>query len=285
MNEGEAPDTGLNVRFDHVALALERMTDGWPVLADALGGRYRNQGLAPGYSWLQMQFANGFCVETLHPEDNVSAPAGSRGDFVQRFLSTRGAGPHHLTFLVDDLDAAIEAVAAAGLVPGTVDRGNENWQEALFGSDQAHGIVLQLAQKGDDLPPPPPPPEAMVEPGYDHPLASLSRVVHAVRDIEGALALYRDALGAKVHSSGAAVDGNHWAELGWGGSGRLRLLEASHGDLAEWVGDRPGRLRHLFFTFDDPPSVPGAVEVGKSRWAISADGPLGTRVVFGSAVV
>jgi catechol 2,3-dioxygenase-like lactoylglutathione lyase family enzyme len=272
------------VRFDHVALALERMTDGWPVLADALGGRYRNQGLAPGYSWLQVQFANGFCVETLHPETHASAPSGSRGDFVQRFLATRGVGPHHLTFLVDDLDAAISAVAGVGLVPGTEDRTDSRWQEALYGADQAHGVVLQLAQKGEGLPTAPEPPEGMPQPGYDHPLASLSRVVHAVRDIDSALALYGDALGATVHSSGAAVDGNHWAELGWSGSGRLRLLEARYGDLAEWVGDRTGRLRHLFFTFDDPSLVPGAVEVAESRWAIDADNLLGTRVVLGSAI-
>ncbi len=285
MTEGDADQAAFSVQLDHVAVALERMTDGWPILADALGGRYRNQGLAPGYSWLEMCFANDFAIETIHPENHVEAPVGSRGDFVHRFLRDRGPGAHHLTFLVDDLDTAMSSLSAAGLRAGTVDRSDPQWQEALYGAAQAHGIVLQLAQPGDSLPEAPAPPEGMPEPQFDHPMASLSRVVHAVSDLEDALSLYRDALGATVHCSGAAVDGNHWVELGWNGPGRLRLLEATHGDLAEWLGDRNGRLRHLFFTFDDPGSVPGAREEAESRWAIGPDNPLGVRIVLGSAVV
>ena len=88
-----------------------------------------------------------------------------------------------------------------------------------------------------------------------------------------------------VVSSGSAVDGNHWVELGWGGPGRLRLLEAAHAEIAELVGDRPGRLRHLFFDFDEPSHVPGARQVatGRGRWVVDADDVLGTRLVIASS--
>src|SRR5690606_19461356 len=118
---------------------------------------------------------------------------------------------------------------------------------------------------------------------YDHPVASLGRVVHAVRDLEAALHLYRDLLGGRVVSSGSAVDGNHWVELGWGGPGRLRLLEAVHAELAEWLGDRPGRTRHLFFSFDEPEYVPGAHRVASGRYVVDADDVLGTRMVLASS--
>ena len=277
---------GFEVEFDHVAIALERMTDGWTVFSDGLGGRYIDRGITDGYSWLQLKFANGFKLETLHPEENSEPPTGSHGAFVQRFLRRRGPGPHHLTFVVDDLDAAMASLSDAGLTPGTVDRSETQWQEALYGAAQAHGIILQVAQRDESLRPeqagpPQGPPEGLVEPPFDHPMGSLSRVVHAVADIEGALTVYRDALGGTVHSSGAAVDGNHWAELGWNGAGRLRLLEATHGDLADWIGDRPGRLRHLYFSFDDPQLVPDAHKVAESRWAISNDS-LGVRIVLAS---
>jgi catechol 2,3-dioxygenase-like lactoylglutathione lyase family enzyme len=108
-------------------------------------------------------------------------------------------------------------------------------------------------------------------------------VVHAVKDLQGALALYRDVLGGRVVSTGSAIDGNHWVELGWGGPGRLRLLEATHAEIADWVGDRPGRTRHLFFSFDEPEYVPGVRKVASGRWVVDPDEVLGTRLVIASS--
>lgn len=287
---------GFHASFDHVALALHRMTDAWPTLAGALGGRYQSRGLVAGYSWLQIAFADGFTVETLHPEAPLPDAAGAdtgapgtgapyrRGEFVRRFLARGGPGPHHLTFLVDDLDAAMAALAATGLRRGVVDRTQADWQEALYSAEVAHGVVLQVVQRdaphGRDLDPP----EGFPELGYDHPVASLGRVVHAVADLDGAIHLYGDALGGRVTSSGSAVDGNHWVELAWDGPGRLRLLEAAHAEIAEFVDDRPGRVRHLYFTFDDPSSVPGARQVAEGRWVVDADDHLGVRLVVSSTV-
>lgn len=270
--------------FEHVALALHRMTDAWPTLATALGGRYFDRGLAGAYSWLQLRFANGFLLETLHPEDLAIAnlPADRRGVFVQRFLARHEAGPHHLTFTVSDLDEAMARLDAAGLRLGQRDRRDSRWQEALYGAGQAHGTVLQVVERQGRISEDPEPPEGFPELGYDHPVASLTRVVMAVADIDGALAAYRDALAGRVVSTGAAVDGNHWVELAWDGPGRLRLLEATHGELADWVGDRPGAVRHLFFTFDDPASVPGAEQVAEGRWAVAHDDLLGVRLVIAS---
>lgn len=294
---------GFRASFDHVALALHRMTDAWPTLVGALGGRYRSRGLVDGYSWLQIAFADGFAVETLHPEAPLAEPAempdrtgstagftpGSgapyrRGEFVRRFLTRRGPGPHHLTFLVDDLDAAMGALATAGVRLGVVDRTQPAWQEALYSAEVAHGVVLQVVQREAPFAANPEPPEGFPELGYDHPVASLGRVVHAVADLDAALRLYGDALGGRVTSSGAAVDGNHWVELGWDGPGRLRLLEAAHAEIAEFVGDRPGRVRHLYFTFDDPSSVPGARQLAEGRWVVDADDELGVRLVVSSTV-
>ena len=273
----------LTISFDHVALAIHRMTDGWPVFADALGGRYQDRGLAQSFSWLQLRYANGFVLETLHPEDEGDADRDDRrGDFVQRFLARRGPGPHHLTFRVSDLDAVMERLEAAGLKLGQTDRSDPRWQEALYGANGAHGMVLHIVERVEVAQNEPEPPEGFPELGYDHPVASLTRAVLAVVDLEGALTTYRDALGGRVVSSGAAVDGNHWVELAWDTPGRLRLLEATRAGIAEWVGDRPGRLRHLYFSFDDPASVPGAERVAEGRWAVEPDDLLGVRLVIAS---
>jgi methylmalonyl-CoA/ethylmalonyl-CoA epimerase len=274
-----APTPLSGVRFDHVGLALRRPTDLWPLMAGALGGKYLGRGHKPGYGWTQLRFANGFVVEGLHPEPDAGT------DFLVRFLDRSGPGPHHLTFRVDDLDRAIEALRSGGLHPMGEDRSDPDHLEVVLHPRDAHGIVVQLVQATDRAPEPVEDPEGFPEARFDQPVASLGRVVHAVADVPAALGLYRDLLGGRVVSRGAALDGNHWVEVGWDGPGRLRLLEGVHADIAEWIGDRPGRLRHLFFDFDEPSHVPGAhqVSAGRGRWVVDADDVLGTRLVIASA--
>lgn len=270
------------VRFDHVAIAVRGLTDPWPVFADVLGGAYFDRGVNAGYGWTQLRFANGFVVEGLNPEQTETV------DFLTRHLDRHGPGPHHFTFEVPDLDDIVSRARSAGLNPVGEDHSDPKWQEAFLRSSEAHGIVVQFAQPGDDagidacVQERPPAPEGFPEMSFHHPVASLGRVVHAVSDMAGALGLFRDLLGGRVMSSGSAIDGNHWVELGWDGPGRLRLLEAVHAEIAEWVGDRPGRLRHLFFNYDEPHLVPGVRKVAENRWVLDADDVLGTRLVFAS---
>ena len=275
---GDAAGGGDGVRFDHLAIAVAHMTDPWPLFADALGGRYVDRGINPGFGWTQLRFAEGFVLESLHPERT------DENDFLVRFLQKAGPGPHHLTFKVPDLTAMLERVHAAGLEPLGEDRSDPHWHEAFLHPRDAHGTVVQLAQVVGDPPLPPPEPEGFPELPYDHPVASLRRVVHAVADLDAALGLFRDVLGGRVVSSGAAVDGNHWVEVAWSGPGRLRLLEGRHAAIAEWIEGRPGRIRHLFFNFDEPAQVPGAVRVAEGRYAIEPDDVLGVRVVISSTV-
>jgi catechol 2,3-dioxygenase-like lactoylglutathione lyase family enzyme len=260
-----------------VAIAVEGITDPWALLAGALGGRYVDRGINPGFGWTQLRFANGFVVEGLHPEQV------EEDDFLQRFLARSGAGPHHLTFTVPDLDLAISRLQAAGFHLVGEHR-DPAWSEVFLHPSESHGIVIQVAQVGDEPLPTPPEPEGFPELSYDHPVASLGRVVHAVADLKGALSLFKNVLGGRVISSGAAIDGNHWVELTWGGAGHLRLLEATHeGRVADWIEGRTGRLRHLFFSFDEPGYVPGAKEDARGRWVVEAeDNALGTRLVIAS---
>ncbi|MGI9578849.1 MAG: VOC family protein [Microthrixaceae bacterium] len=293
----EDPDgTGADfvARFDHAAMALHRMTDAWPILAEALGGRFIANGQHPGYSWMQLGFANGFTIETLHPEELPDADGAATsiderkpdhdGEFVRRFLDRRGPGVHHLTFVVDDLDAAMDSLRAFGLEPGSVRRDDPGWQEALYAPQLVHGVMLQVAQTDGSNLVPSDPPEGFVELGFDHPVAGFGRVVHCVADLEPAVELFRDGLRGHITSTGAALDGNHWVELGWEGSGRLRLLEAANGDLVDFLGDHPGRVRHLYFNYDDPETIPGATKVAQGRWVVGNDEQLGVRIVVSSSV-
>lgn len=278
----EADPVPLRIDFHHIGLIFAHPTDPWPLLAGALGGRFVASGHGPGYGWTQMVFANGFHVEGIHPEDT---PEAQEGAAIGKFLQEHGPGPHHLTFSVDDLHAARAALVRIGIEPIRLDHDDPFcWSELLIHPDDGHGVLIQLLEDLDHPPPPPTdPPEGFPEPSIDSPVASLGRVVHAVCDLEGAVRLFRDGLGGRVISTGCAVDGNHWVELVWSGHGHLRLLEATKADIAKWVGHRRGRVRHLFFNFDEPEYVPGAEMVSPGRWVVPKENVLGTRLVLSSS--
>ncbi|HTO01762.1 MAG TPA: VOC family protein, partial [Microthrixaceae bacterium] len=268
--DSSSPDhPGHGIGFHHVSLAVRHPTDLWPILAGSLGGRYVGRGIGPGYGWTQLQFANGFRVEGIHPETNPSggdATETERG-FVADYLDKFGVGPHHLTFRVSEFSTVVDRLRSAGFE--VFERHHVEpfeWKEAIIRAQDAHGTMVQLLDGIHNPTILEDPPEGFPESDFDRQIASLARVVHAVRDLPGALSLYRDLLGGKVVSTGAAIDGNHWVELGWGGPGRLRLLEGVHAEIAKWIGDRTGRTRHLFFNFDEPSYVQGAKKVASGRW-------------------
>lgn len=288
----------MDVDLDHVAIALERWEDGWPLLASALGGSWVSGGLGPGFSPSQLRYANGMRLELLAP-NRVDL-----NDFLRRFLDRSGPGPHHLTFKVPDLDEALEAAASAGYDPIGVDKSDPEWHEAFVHPKQATGIVVQIAAA---LGPPwsQPPPEGFpaADPAQR---ASLRRVVHAVADLDEGLRLFAGLRGGRTVAHGEGLDAAggpetayRWIDLAWPGPGRLRLVTpgtpgtprpaASSGPLAEWIGGGTGRLHHLEFSLPDPARVPGAVAVATDAvrdggggegacWEVPPSATLGTRL-------
>ena len=71
-------------------------------------------------------------------------PAGA--GFLTRFLERHGTGPHHLTFTVPDLPAAVARARELGATVVGEDYRHPSWQEAFLVPDAAHGVVIQLAQ-------------------------------------------------------------------------------------------------------------------------------------------
>lgn len=227
--------------LDHIAVAAERHEDVYPRYIGDLGGRWKSGGVSVGFSPEQVEYGNGMKVELLEP-------AGvERNDFLRRFLDRRGPGPHHLTFKVPDIRAALADVDAAGLRPVNVDLSDPGWQEAFLHPKEAFGIVVQLAQAVGEWVSVPPPALPSARPAAP---ADLVRIVHTVADLHAATVVFAGVLrgepvGDGIGESTAAV------ELAWPGGGRLVLRE---GD----TGGEPGRLQHVEFALDDPGAVPGA---------------------------
>lgn len=259
--------------LDHVAVAVEHWADAFPRYAAGLGGAWHSGGYETGFSPCQLHFANAARLELLQPWD------WEHNTFLRRFLDANGPGPHHVTFKVPDIEAAIAEVRSAGYDPVGILLDNPEWREAFLHPKQAPGIVVQLAQAGP-LPDgwvPPPPPDDFPPVGTDP--ASLLRVVHAVADLEPAVELFGGLLGGRAEPARAGPDGT-WrsVELSWAGPLRIRLV-APVGDAAvpsrlrAWLGGRAGRLHHLAFARTEPAR---AAEPAGGTEAAQRTAPAGT---------
>ncbi len=133
--------------LDHVALATRDVRDALDVLVGELGGTVLFGGNSVGFRPMQLRLGDatgGMNIELLEPWDV------ERNDFLERFVARHGAGPHHLTFKVDDLAATLERVRSAGYRPVNVDLSDPDWKEAFLHPREAHGTVVQLAEAHGD---------------------------------------------------------------------------------------------------------------------------------------
>lgn len=246
-----------DIDLDHIAVAAERQADLWPRYVGDLAGQYLGRGVTAGFSSAQARFANGFRLEALEPYQ------WEQNDFLRRFLDRSGPGPHHLTFKVKDLAAALESVESAGFQPVSVNLADPQWMEGFLHPKQSHGIVVQLAQSALEWEPTPIT-EGMPSPRTASP-ATLDHVAHGVPSIDDALALFADVLAGEQVAAGEG-----WTELAWPGPGRVRLVQ------------RPGapRLSHLTFTCDAPDAVPDARRQDDGTWVVDAADNFGTRLIL-----
>lgn len=247
------------IDLDHVAVAAERQSDAWPRYAGDLAGEWMAGGFTIGFASAQLRFANGMRIEVLRPHEV------ERNDFLRRFLDRNGPGPHHLTFKVKDINAAIETVKRAGYDPIGIELRDPTWKEAFLHPKEATGVVVQIAQSAGEWVNDPP--DEFPSPRTARP-ATLLHVAHGVSDLDEGLRLFRDLLGGEEVTRGEDV-GGHWIELAWPGPGRVRLLER----------ERDG-VDHLAFATEAPDQVPDAVPVGEGLFEIPAERNLGMRLLL-----
>ena len=212
--------------LDHLAVGTPDLSGGWELFAGVLGGTWAYGGDSPGFRWGQLKYAAGPKIELLKPTSGPDAA------FLERFLESRGPGPHHFNFLVSDIDAMLARIRTAGLEPVGVNLAHPQWKEAFLHPRAAHGIVIQVAQQAAE-PAAAPPPE-LPEPG---PASRLDLIEHHVSDLDGAVRLFRDVLDGRLEE--AAGPGT--AELTWPGGKRIRLVREDGLPLG-------GALHHVRFT-------------------------------------
>ncbi len=259
-----------HIDLDHVAVAAESAWTLWDRYGGDLGGRLAGGSVTSGFHWSQARFANGMKVEVLQPHDVTSF------DFLRRFLDQNGPGPHHLTFKVPDLISVVGRARDSGHQIVGMRTEDPSWQEAFVHPRSAHGIVVQLAQPGEDDGPASDPGSDgadLMPPGRQGGPAELVRIEHLVTSLDAALELFDGVLDG--HVAGRADD---HVDLTWPGPGRLRLVRPDGWPRRAWLGDRPGRLHHLRFAVDDPSSVRDAVPISGDEWEVRPEDNRGVRL-------
>ncbi len=222
--------------LDHVAIGTRALTDGWDLFCGLLGGAWVYGGDSPGFWWGQLQYRTGPKIELLTPTP------GPDSAFLERFLTRRGPGPHHLNFIVPDIGSALSRIGALGIEAVQENLLNPNWKEAFLHPRSAFGIVVQVAEQAG-----PPPvlaaPAELPEPG---PSSAFALVEHYVDDICGATRLFQEALEGDLVSLADTADGSV-AELTWHNGARLRLRQTAPaaGDAGQRFGGATGHLHFV----------------------------------------
>ena len=222
--------------LDHVAIGTSALTDGWDLFGGLLGGSWVYGGDSPGFWWGQLGFRTGPKIELLTPAGGPDAA------FLERFLASRGAGPHHFNFIVPDIAAALSRVRALGIEPVQISLLSATWKEAFLHPKDAYGIVIQVAEQSG----PPPELAAPAQLPAPGPSSAFTLIEHYVADIGAAVRLFEEALEGEIVSRQDTAEASV-AELTWQNGARLRLVHSTPaaGRAGPRRGSGPGRLRFI----------------------------------------
>lgn len=130
--------------IDHLGIAVRDIAAAATLFVDLLGGRVVNGGddAVLGIRTVQLAFPGGFRLELLQPLREDSG--------VGRFLARRGEGFHHLTVMVDAVEAAVAELEAAGYELVDTDLSDPLWRQTYVRPRSGHGILLQVVESPID---------------------------------------------------------------------------------------------------------------------------------------
>lgn len=128
-------------RFDHVSMAVTSFDSTAPLLR-LLGAEYFDGGYEAGsdFHWIQYDLPGAGRLELIRTDST------DPGHFINRFLSERGEGLHHLTFKVNDLGLAREGAIRAGFDVVGFNDSDPAWKELFIHPRSASGVLIQFAE-------------------------------------------------------------------------------------------------------------------------------------------
>jgi len=132
------------MKIDHIGIAVNSISDAVKVYEQAMGLQ------VAGYDEVDDQ---GVRVAMLHiGEGGIELLEPTRPDSpIEKFMSKRGEGIHHIAVRVDDIEEALERVKASGVrvIDSAPRRGAYNTRVAFIHPSSTHGVLLELVEHGE----------------------------------------------------------------------------------------------------------------------------------------
>lgn len=125
-------------RMDHVSMVVPKLEERLPMLTELFGmrvlGRWQNP--QAGYNGVALE------IPGSNTQWELLEPAGD-DSFLMRFLRDRGPGLHHVTFQVESVEKAIQALREYGFEPFG-GRTFDHYKEVYIHPRDTGGVLFQL---------------------------------------------------------------------------------------------------------------------------------------------
>jgi methylmalonyl-CoA epimerase len=132
-------NTGRGTRIAHIGIAVRALGDALPFYRDVLG--------LPS---VPLEDADGAAIVGLAAGDALVEllEAATPDSPVGRFVERRGPGIHHICFVVDDLDAALDRCRSSGirLIDEAPRMGAEGKRIAFLHPASTGGVLVELTE-------------------------------------------------------------------------------------------------------------------------------------------
>lgn len=134
---------GILENLFHVAIAVRNLDEAEKLYETALGLRVEHREVVEDQgvrTSMLVPEKGGTALELLEPLSGESP--------VSKFLDKRGEGIHHICFLVDDIEAALERLKGEGvkLIDETPRPGSYHSRVAFIHPKAMNGVLIELAE-------------------------------------------------------------------------------------------------------------------------------------------
>ena len=132
------------MKIDHIGIAVKSLTEAAAIYENALGLK------VSAYDQVDEQGVRVAMLNIGESRIELLEPTGPESP-IQKFMTKRGEGIHHIAITVDDIDKALKQLKAAGvrLVDNEPRRGAHNTRIAFVHPSSTHGVLLELVQHGE----------------------------------------------------------------------------------------------------------------------------------------
>ena len=132
------------MKIDHIGIAVKSLAEAAAIYENALGLKVN------AYDQVDEQGVRVAMLNIGESRIELLEPTGPESP-IEKFMTKRGEGIHHIAITVDDIEKALEQLKAAGvrLVDNEPRRGAHNTRIAFVHPSSTHGVLLELVQHGE----------------------------------------------------------------------------------------------------------------------------------------